>query len=108
MAGWARTLPSPDNTNGGKILVTDKNDAAWRGPDRTTQLTTEPAHNQSQAERLLVPSGPDFSAASRAVGCLTLSRTSNALLIPSSQSDPALGSVSGCRTGRAPRFARRR
>ena len=39
----AQTLPSPVNTKDGKILVTDRNATAWRGLDRATQLTTEPA-----------------------------------------------------------------
>jgi uncharacterized protein YjbI with pentapeptide repeats len=38
----ARTLPRRVDTKDGKILVSNRNDAAWQGLDRITQLATDP------------------------------------------------------------------
>jgi uncharacterized protein YjbI with pentapeptide repeats len=49
----ARTLPHSINTADGKILVTNPDDAAWRGLDRAAQVTGEPADIDQALAKLL-------------------------------------------------------
>ena len=63
----AQTLPRQIGTKAGRILVTNKDDAAWRGLDRMAQLTTEPADiGPALAEMLadtVAPTSPEFAEA---------------------------------------------